>query len=102
MVGGLIRYFVEKRKTSSEKEKKDKIENGVLYSSGLIAGEGLIGILLAIFAIVPWKEGSLGDVLNLKDRFGINFGNIGGLIFFALLCGTLMLFINMKKKVKSE
>lgn len=102
MVGGLIRYFVEKRKTSSEKEKKEKIENGVLYSSGLIAGEGLIGILLAIFAIVPWKEGSLGDVLNLKDRFGINFGNIGGLIFFALLCGTLMLFINMKKKVKSE
>ena len=38
--------------------------------------------------------------MNLKDRFGINFGNIGGLVFFALLCGSLMLFINKKKKGK--
>lgn len=100
MIGGLIRYFFEKKKANSEEERKEKVENGVLYSSGLIAGEGLIGILLAVFAIIPWKEGNLGDAMNLKDRFGINFGNIGGLVFFALLCGSLMLFINKKKKGK--
>lgn len=102
MVGGLIRHFVEKKKFSSEEEKKEKVENGVLYSSGLIAGEGLVGILLAVFAIIPVKDGTLGDVINLKDRFKIDLGNIGGLVFFALLCGTLLLFINKKKKVKSE
>ncbi len=30
-----------------------KIDGGILFSSGLIAGEGLIGILLAILAIIP-------------------------------------------------
>ena len=103
MVGGVIRYFFDKKKkVSSEEERKEKVENGVLYSSGLIAGEGLVGILLAVFAIIPWKDASLGDAINLKDRFGINLGNIGGLIFFAILCITLILFINKKKKVKTE
>ena len=39
MIGGLIRYFFEKKKANSEEERKEKVENGVLYSSGLIAGE---------------------------------------------------------------
>lgn len=103
MVGGVIRYFFDKKKkVSSEEERKEKVENGVLYSSGLIAGEGLVGILLAVFAIIPWKDGSLGDAINLEERFGIDLGNIGGLVFFALLCITLILFINKKKKVKTE
>ena len=100
MVGGLIRHFIEKKKGISEEERKEKVENGILYSSGLIAGEGLVGILLAVFAIIPVKNGSLGDAISLKDS--IDLGNIGGLVFFALLCGTLVLFINKKKKTKAE
>lgn len=98
MVGGWIRSFFEKKKMSSEEERKEKVENGILYSSGLIAGEGLIGILLAVFAIIPLKGGSLADAINLKERFGIDLGNFGGLVFFALLCATLVLFVNKKKK----
>ena len=45
IVGGLIRLYFDKKKGESEEEKKRKVENGVLYSSGLIAGEGLVGIL---------------------------------------------------------
>ena len=41
MIGGLVRLFLEKRKNMDEKAKKDMIDNGVLYCSGLIAGEGL-------------------------------------------------------------
>lgn len=98
VVGGWIRSFFEKKKMSSEEERKEKVENGILYSSGLIAGEGLIGILLAVFAIIPLKGGSLADAINLKERFGIDLGNFGGLVFFALLCATLVLFVNKKKK----
>lgn len=96
MVGGLIRLYFEKKKGLSEEERKDKTDKGILYSSGLIAGEGLVGILLAVFAIIPVGAGTLGDAINLSGS--INLGNIGGIIFFVLLCATLVLFINKKNK----
>lgn len=48
MLGGVIRWFVDK-KTKGE---SSEASGGVLFCSGLIAGEGLIGILLAILAVV--------------------------------------------------
>lgn len=96
MVGGLIRLYYDKKKMDSEADRKQIIENGVLYSSGLIAGEGLVGILLAVFAIIPMGAGSLGDFLG--SLLGINLGNWGGLVFFALLCATIVFFINKKTK----
>lgn len=97
MVGGLIRLYYDNKKMDSETEKKNMVENGVLYSSGLIAGEGLVGILLAVFAIIPHKTaGTLGDFLG--SCLGVNLGNWGGLLFFALLCGTIIFFIHKKPK----
>ncbi len=100
MIGGLVRLFLEKKKGMDEKAKKDMIDNGVLYCSGLIAGEGLVGILLAVFAIIPMADGSLGDAMGatILSRTPLN-GNIGGLIFFALLTATLFkVTIGRKKK----
>ncbi len=96
MVGGLIRLYYDKKKMDSEEDRKQMVENGVLYSSGLIAGEGLVGILLAVFAIIPFGAGTLGDFLG--TCLGINLGNWGGLFVFALLCATIILFIRKKKK----
>ncbi len=96
MVGGLIRLYYDKKKMGSENERKQMVENGVLYSSGLIAGEGLVGILLAVFAIIPMGAGTLGDFLG--NFLGINLGNWGGLVFFALLCATIVAFVNRKPK----
>lgn len=96
MVGGLIRLYFEKKKGLSDDERKEKTDKGILYSSGLIAGEGLVGILLAVFAIIPVGAGTLGDAINLSGS--INLGNIGGIIFFVLLCATLVLFMNKKNK----
>ena len=89
MLGGLVRLFVEKRKYASEKEKNDSIQSGILYTSGMIAGEGVVGILLAVFA-----------VLNISTDISgiINLGNIGGLVFFALLLLTIILFCNKGRK----
>ena len=74
------------------------MENGVLYSSGLIAGEGLVGILLAVCAVIPFKGETFADAFNLSAIFGFSLGNIVGLVFFALLAVTLILFIRGKKK----
>lgn len=101
LVGGLIRHFFEKRKKNndSEEEHKTKINRGILYSSGMIAGEGLIGILLAIFAIIPVGANTLADKLNISGI--VSLGNLGGLIFFALLCATLCYAIAKKPITKN-
>jgi len=97
MVGGAIKWYFERKKEGeSEKTKKEKVERGILYSSGLIAGEGLVGILLAVFAIIKINGEYLGDIINLSEK--INLGNWGGLIIFALLAATLVKVIVGKKK----
>lgn len=95
MVGGLIRLYFDKKKMDSEEERKQIVENGVLYSSGLIAGEGLVGILLAVFAIIPMGAGTLGDFFG--SCLGFSLGNIGGLAAFAILCATLVFFMTKKR-----
>ena len=90
MVGGLIRLWAEKRKCKSEERRGEIINDGVLFSSGMIAGEGLVGILLAVFAVVG---------LDL-DMGGI-LGNWGGVVFFVLLCAIMIKFMfGFKKKAK--
>lgn len=104
MVGGIVKWFVEKRKNLSEKEKKDADANGILYSSGLIAGEGLVGIILAVLAIIPMGDATVGDAVggflpNLIPALAdANVGNIIGLIVFALLTISLWKFCFRKNK----
>lgn len=88
MVGGMVRLYFDMQKMD-EKEKKDKVENGILYSSGLIAGEGLVGILLAVFAVFG---------LDIDMSSVVNLGNIGGIVAFAILTATLVMYINRKPK----
>lgn len=96
MVGGLIRMWFEKKKMSSEEDRKTAIDKGVLYTSGMIAGEGLVGILLAVFAIIPMANGSLGDFLGTVMPF--HGGRIVGLIFFAILLLIMFKFTVWAKK----
>ncbi len=49
VLGGFIRYFSERQRDGSEPELQD---SGILVSSGLIAGEALMGILLAVFIVL--------------------------------------------------
>ena len=96
MAGGLIRYFVEKKKYASEKDKTESVQSGVLYTSGLIAGEGIVGILLAVCAIIPFQGSTFGDFLNISEY--VNLGNIGGLIFFGILLLSILKFTIWNKK----
>lgn len=102
MCGGLVRLFVEKSKKLKER-KEQCVENGILYASGMIAGEGLVGILLAVLAIIPTglidEEGlsvSVGNIIDLSGKFST--GNLGGIFFFAILIALFVLFIVKKNK----
>ena len=50
MAGGLIRLFFDRIKDGERR--KSTVNNGILFCSGMIAGEGLVGILFAILAVV--------------------------------------------------
>ncbi len=96
MVGGLVRWALEKRKDSEAK--KESINRGILFSSGMIAGEGLVGILLAVFAIF-----GLDKTIDLSSKLGLPTwaSNTGSLILFGIIIATLVVFSVKKKTNKS-
>ena len=101
MAGGLIRLFLEKRKYRSEKHKEDTVQSGILYTSGMIAGEGIVGILLAVCAVIKFTNGkTVADYLNISGY--LSLGNIGGLVFFALLLLTLLKVTIWNRKIRNE
>lgn len=98
MAGGLIRFLLEKKKYADEKKKNDCVQSGILYTSGMIAGEGIIGILLAICAVIPFRKDFLSHFINISEV--INLGNIGALVFFVLLLVSIMFFSIWNPKAK--
>lgn len=94
MAGGLVRLVVEKKRGLSEEKKKAAIDRGILYTSGMIAGEGLIGILLAVFAVVEL------DLTKLLGGFSL--GQIGAiLLFLVVVIGSLFKVTLFSKENKN-
>ena len=92
MSGGIIRYIVESRK-GSEEEKKEAVDRGILYTSGLIAGEGLMGVILALLAFFYID-------VDISDKFSI--GQIGSIVVFILLLLSLVYVCVSKSKKSSK
>ena len=94
MVGGLVRLFFDKMKKKKE-EKEAIVNDGILFCSGMIAGEGLVGILLALLAVF-----GLDSAIDLNAKLGIPAAvlNIGGLVLFAVIILTLLKFTVWKKR----
>lgn len=94
MVGGLIRLALDKLKRDKS-EKEAIVNDGVLFCSGMIAGEGLVGILLALFAVF-----GLNSVIDLSEKFAIPamVANVGGLVLFGIIILTLLKFSLWKKR----
>ena len=100
MIGGVLRWALEKKKYKSGEQKESAISNGVLCCSGMIAGEGLIGILLAVFAVVKVNGRSLAEYINLSGS--VNLGQIGALVVLALVILSILKFTIWNKKVDKE
>ena len=91
LLGSIITWIVEKRVglPSDPADRERMHQDGVLYSSGLITGEALMGIVVAFF-VWKWKD---PDVLALPERF--HYGEWLGLVVFGVL-GALLYVTAMK------
>lgn len=89
MIGGVIRWIVDKKSA----DKNGEASGGVLFCSGLIAGGGLVGILLAILAVV-----GVSSKFDLSSS--VNTGRIGGIVLLAIMIACVFIFAMPKKKVE--
>lgn len=80
MVGGVIRYFADKFGS------RKSVNRGILFSSGMIAGEGIVGILLAVLAVL-----GIDSVIDFSARFNIPayVSDALGLTVFAIVAAVL-------------
>jgi len=93
-VGGLVRWFVE-RKTGETSE--SDLSAGTLFSSGLIAGGSLAGILYAILFGANWLKPFqvVGDMMPAL-RGDEALGQIAGVLLFFVLAVILARFAQRK------
>ena len=79
MIGGAVRYVAEKINKSSD----ENAGSGILFCSGMIAGEGIVGLLLAVLAVF-----NVLDKIDLSAH--INTGIIGGIVMIALTIAAVL------------
>jgi putative OPT family oligopeptide transporter len=80
MVGGVVRYVIDRK--ASDKDKKNEANGGILFASGMIAGEGLVGILLAILTVF-----GLDAVIDMSGF--LDTGIIGGIVLLLVMVGLI-------------
>ncbi|MFZ5969863.1 MAG: OPT family oligopeptide transporter [Bacillota bacterium] len=86
-IGGLIRGILNLDFINFDDfQRKEKIGSGILFSSGLIAGEGIVGVILALLS-----------VLKIDTSIGLNIGGVGTIILFSFLVFMLIKWSVLKK-----
>lgn len=98
MVGGIIRLIFDKKK-GDETNKKEVINNGILFTSGMIAGEGLVGVILALLAVI-----GIDGYLDISGKLNLPewASNVSSLVVFGLIILSLLKFSIWKKTKKVE
>lgn len=104
-VGGLVKWIVDKRNKGQE---ESELGPGALFSSGLIAGGALTGIIIAALFGIPVGKNADGTDISLMSKINTGYaegsgstGDLLGLIAFMALAG-LLLFIALKRNKNSE
>ena len=94
-IGGLVKLISDKMKKSNKEE--SEIGPGALFSSGLIAGGALTGILIAILIGSNYNGKPLIEYLNTGVAEGIGAtGDLISIIIFAALAFVLFKFASEK------
>jgi len=81
-LGGVIRWLVDRRRSPAEREGPDADSGpGVLFSSGLIAGGAIMGVVLAGLAARQWDK-----AFNLTNAVGaLGESNVLSVVFYVVL-----------------
>ena len=88
MLGGVLSLIIKKINHTSNADNHSS--RGILFSSGLIAGEGLVGIILAILAVV-------GVDKNINLQNNLNLGITGSILLLIFII-LLILYMGFNKK----
>lgn len=89
-LGGLLRKFAEAR-ASTQQEKESRREQGVLFGSGLVGGEGLFGVAIAGWAAYTARP---------PEGFGYDWAGGFGEVAAAVAFGGLMWYFWRLTKYK--
>lgn len=84
MLGGVVRFLVDCRKSESE------ASSGILFCSGLIAGEGIVGIFLAVLTIL-----GVADTLDVSQYISIK---TAGAVIVLICSMALIHFVAVFRK----
>ena len=76
MAGGIVRYILSHR--ADKMAADNEAGSGILFCSGLIAGEGIMGIVLAVLAVL-----GAADAIDLSESFYA--GKIGALAILGIV-----------------
>ncbi len=111
-VGGMMKALADSMRRKKERIVKEESElsSGMLYSTGLVAGGSLGGVLIAFVAffgdrVLKMEKPTLLEKLDLGSKFfpdfknGIVSGNILCAVVFAVLC--VLLIKNARKKLEA-
>jgi putative OPT family oligopeptide transporter len=91
--GGAVRWLVERNKPKTA-ESDSEVSPGALYSSGLIAAGGVVGLLAIVIKLMEIRGWVTPDKFNVGEKWigGLATSNWLGLIMFALLASSLFMF----------
>jgi UDP-N-acetylmuramyl pentapeptide phosphotransferase/UDP-N-acetylglucosamine-1-phosphate transferase len=80
-VGGMIRHFIEKKYGQNKEKTERRKDQGIPLGSGLIAGEGLMGVVIAVIAVITSKVPKFFEIPYPADWMGMV---VSGLVFAGL------------------
>jgi uncharacterized oligopeptide transporter (OPT) family protein len=89
--GGVIRAILDwflKRNKATEQEARRAENSGILVSSGLIAGQSLMAVMLAFVVLYEQAKLGLDEGQHLLPHLAHSFW--GGLLVYPLLLGLLV------------
>ena len=95
--GGAVRWLVERNKPKTA-EAESEISPGALYSSGLIAAGGVVGLLAIIIKLMEIRGWVTPDKFNVGTKW---IGSLAtndwlGVVMFVLLASSLFMFARRK------
>ncbi|OHB76308.1 MAG: oligopeptide transporter, OPT family [Planctomycetes bacterium RBG_16_59_8] len=92
MIGGLVAWVTNR--TTNDDIRKERQDRGILLSSGLVAGDALMGIVIALLAYLGWNLACPTIAGAAPDEISTGI--------FLLLAGAFLMVIVRKKKPETE
>jgi uncharacterized oligopeptide transporter (OPT) family protein len=96
-VGGAVRWLVERNKPAVAGSESE-VSPGALYSSGLIAAGGVVGLLAIIIKLMEIRGWVTPDKFNVGQKWigSLAVNDWLGVVMFLLLASSLFVFARRK------